>query len=226
MITLKNEVRSLRCRGMSLNEIVRVTGVPKSTLRGWIKDIVLTSGQLQKLNSHSTIALHEGRKSFQTRFTENRNKKVAELFDLGVRELGHITDRELFIAGVALYWAEGFKNRHEKRLGFCNSDPKMIKFYLYWLHGALGVDALRITARLSINSAHKDHEERILEYWRSVTGLPASSFTKTFYQNVVSVKQFDNRDTYNGVLRLHVKESLDILLKMRGWIEGLGSIQR
>ncbi len=222
----KDEVRKLRRAGMSLNHIEKTSNVPKSTIREWIKDISLNPEQTQVLLEGALIALQNGRKVAQENKRKKRSKKEEELHIQGVAEIGALNKRELFIAGIALYWAEGFKNRHEKRLGFCNSDPKMIKFYLYWLRSVLGVDALYITARLTINSAHKDREEKILEYWRNVTELPDSSFTKTFYQTVISVKQFENRDLYNGVLRLHVKESLDTLLKMRGWIEGLGSIQR
>ena len=47
-------------------------------------------------------------------------------------------------------------------------------------------------------------------------------FTKTFYQNTAWKKQY-NTDNYHGVLRIHVKDSLNCLLTMRGWIQGMKS---
>ncbi len=221
--TKKEEVRRLRRVGKSLNQIARMANVPKSTLREWIKDILLTDEQNHKLAKDALAALQKGRKLAQAKREMTRNMQKNELFSQGFIEIGTLSKRELFIAGVALYWAEGFKNKHEKRLGFCNSDPKMIQFYLYWLKEVFGVSHEGITARLTINAEHKDRENNILEYWQKITGLSSTSFTKTFFQHAVSKKQFENRESYNGVLRLHVKESLDHILKMRGWIEGMGS---
>lgn len=217
----KETVRKLRIQGYSLNQIVVQTGIPKSTFRGWIREIALTPQQEKLLNMKSFEALQAGRKSAQKKFTTTRLQREKALFEEGIQELGQLSERDLFIVGVALYWAEGFKNKHEKRLGFCNSDPKMISIYMKWLKKSLNVSRSMITARLTINSEHKEREDEILAFWRKATGLPASSFTKTFYQNVPLKKQYVNRNGYYGVLRLHVKESLGQLLKMRGWIEGL-----
>ena len=125
----REDVRSLRRRGLSLNQIVKKTGIPKSTLRGWIKDVPLTLEQQNILKIKSYSSLQEGRVNAQKKFKQIRFMKEKELFDKGKNEIGTLNNRELFIAGISLYWAEGFKNKHEKRLGFCNSDPKMIKFY-------------------------------------------------------------------------------------------------
>lgn len=216
-------VRSLRKKGQSLNQIVKTTQIPKSTIREWLKDLTLTSKQQLKLRLKVNKSLQAGRINAQKKFRQIRSIKEKELYEIGREEVGALTQRELFLAGIALYWAEGFKNKHEKRLGFCNSDPKMIKFYISWLEKALGVKKDVITARLTINSEHKDREKEIVKFWITTTGLAPSSFTKTFYQNSAWKKKYENRDEYYGVLRLHVKESLDYLLKMRGWIAGLSS---
>ncbi len=127
--------------------------------------------------------------------------------------------RELFIAGIALYWSEGFKSNHEHRLGFCNSDPNMIIFYLHWLEKSLGIKK-DIIARVTLNNSYKTKTREIEAYWSSITGIPVSQFTKPFYQKSQCKKQY-NTDNYYGVLRIHVKNSLEYLFKMKGWIEGL-----
>lgn len=218
--SIKEKVRELRATGLGLNQISDLSQVPKSTIRLWIKDIKLSSKQKNALNKRVFDALQKGRIKAQKLNSQRRIEKEGILLSKGRTEIGDLSKKELLIAGVALYWAEGFKNKHEKRLGFCNSDPQMILFYLKWLKNALGISGRNITARVSLNIAYKSKEPKIKKYWANVTGIPLSQFTSSFYQNSQWKKQYSD-DNYHGVLRIHVKESLNHLLKMRGWIEGI-----
>lgn len=217
---VKQTARRLRKKGHSLNEISSKTKVSKSTIRTWITDIQLKKSQKDLLKKRALKALQNGRYRAQTLKKEQRRKTEKILLSKGRRDIGSLTNRELFIAGVALYWAEGFKNKHEHRLGFCNADPDMINFYLEWLEHSLEIEKKHITARLTLNSSYKNKTQRIQEYWSQITGIPLDQFTKPFYQNTQWKKQYSD-DNYHGVLRVHVKESLDYLRKMKGWIEGL-----
>ncbi len=217
---IKEKVRQLRLNGLSLNQIRKATKIPNTTIRSWISDIILSEKQLDVLRKRTHKALQEGRIKAQAIARKNRMKKEETLMLEGKKEIGHLSSREFLIAGIALYWAEGFKNRHEHRLGFCNSDPEMINFYIKWLKDILKVDKKDIVARLALNESYKDRVEEIEKYWSSSAGIPIDQFTKTFYQSSKWKKQF-KIDNYHGVLRIHVKNSLDYLLKMRGWIEGL-----
>ncbi len=126
----------------------------------------------------------------------------------------------MLIAGIALYWGEGFKNKHEHRLGFCNSDPEMVRFYIKWLEKSLGVERNSLIIRLTLNESYKNRTEEMKNYWLKVTEISKSQFTKTFYQKTKWKRQY-NEDNYHGVLRIHVKDSLNLLLLMRGFIEGM-----
>ena len=219
---IKDEVRALRLQGFSLGQIQARTKISKSTIHTWIGDIVLSKDQQDLLKGATHTALQKGRIKAQSVQKKRKVSLERELFDKGKSDIGRLDERELFIAGVALYWAEGFKNKHEHRLGFCNSDPSMIKFYLRWLKEALGVSENDLVGRLALNESYKDKTGEIEQYWSEITGISLSNFTKTFYQHTQWKKQYDT-DTYHGVLRIHVKNSLKYLLKMRGWIEGLRS---
>jgi hypothetical protein len=67
-----------------------------------------------------------------------------------------------------------FKNKHEHRLGFCNSDPDMIKFYLYWLNNSLGIKKENLVARLTLNVSYQNQVKEIEQYW-----FPFESICKT-----------------------------------------------
>jgi len=217
---VRDAVRLLRVAGLSLGQIQKQTNVPKTTIQLWTRGIVQSEEQKELIRKNVLVGLQEGRIVAQSLQKQTRVAKEKSLFLKGVNEIGELTQRELHIAGVALYWAEGFKNRHEHRLGFCNSDPNMIKFYLRWLDSVLGVDKQDIVLRLALNFCYKDKTEDILLYWVRQLDISVSQFTKTFYQKSQWKKQYNN-DRYYGVLRVHVKNSLDYLLKMKGWISGL-----
>ena len=216
---IKNSVRQFRTKGLSLGQIWEKTGVPKTTIRSWIKDIKLSQKQLDELKSKTQKALQEGRirKQNQDKALKLNNEK--KLFHKGIVSVGSLNNRDFLIAGIALYWGEGFKNKHEHRLGFCNSDPGMIRFYIKWLEKSLGVKKDSIIVRLTLNESYKERTGEIENYWLKITGISKSQFTKTFYQKTKWKKQY-NEDNYHGVLRIHVKDSLNMLLLMKGFIEG------
>lgn len=216
----KYKVRELRRQGLSLGQIYKETKVPITTISSWVQDIILTKEQLQVLNKRTQEALQKGRIIAQRVRKDKRTKKEEILITKGRNDIGVLNKRELFISGISLYWAEGFKNKHERRLGFCNSDPFMIKFYIYWLVKCLGVERNEIVARLTLNQIYKNSIGEMQDYWSKTTGIHLNQFTKPFFQTSKWKKQY-NTENYHGVLRIHVKESLDYLLKMKGWIEGL-----
>src|SRR3989344_251880 len=180
---IKNEVRSLRTKGFSLNQIFEHTSIPNTTIRSWIKDIKLSNEQMNIFKERTQRKLQEGRIRKQAVQKELKLKNERRLLEEGTRETKSITRRELLIAGIALYWAEGFKNKHEHRLGFCNSDPEMIRFYLKWLKEILGVKNSDVVIRLTINQSYRDKTEDIENYWLKVTRMKKEQFTKAFYQN-------------------------------------------
>jgi hypothetical protein len=218
---LKDKVKLLRfADGLSLGQIQKVTHVPKSTISTWVAGTSLTAAQIEKIKLDALRLLQEGRIKSQKIQRENRDSKVKDLMSRGILEVGQLNNRDFMIAGIALYWAEGFKNKHERRLGFCNSDPSMIKFYLYWLENVLSVESKDLIARLTLNESYKEKTKSIEQYWSDLTGIPLNQFSKAFYQRTQWKKQY-NTENYHGVLRIHVKRSLDNFLKMKGWIEGL-----
>jgi hypothetical protein len=85
--------------------------------------------------------------------------------------VGELSDRELFFTGVALYWAEGAKDKPHRRtevLQFINSDPNVIRLFLHWLE-FLGVQRERLTLRVSIHeSADVESAEK---FWADIAGF-------------------------------------------------------
>jgi hypothetical protein len=108
-----------------------------------------------------------------------RDRRLAEIAVLdaaGREQVGQLSDEALFIAGIALYAAEGSKT--DGAVSFPNSDPRMIAFFLHWLRRFFEIDESRLRVRLylheglDLDAAH--------DYWSDLTGIPLTQFTKPY----------------------------------------------
>lgn len=168
--------------------------------------------------------LQAGRKKYQAQRTKDVVRLTDKLFQDGKRDVGKLTKRDLFMAGVALYWAEGFKHKDESGLGLGTSDPNMAKFYVSWLERCLGVSKIDLLFRVTANESHKDRIGKIERFWIKNLGVGKEQFAKPFYQKTTWKKIYPNRDEYFGVLRIRVRRSLNLLRKMRGWLAGMAEL--
>ena len=168
------------------------------------------------------VKLQEGRKRYQDERSKKLRKLIDDLYEVGMREIGSLNERERFIAGVALYWAEGFKHKDESRLGFATMDIKMARFYVRWIEECLGIDRKNLAFRVTVNRHFADRIEKMEKYWQKKLDVNQHQFTKPFYQRSKQKRDYRGRqDKYHGVIRIHVRKSKNSLRKMRGWMAGL-----
>jgi hypothetical protein len=219
-LSLKLKAIELRKNGYSINDIANRLKISSSTASLWCRNIVLTSSQKINLEKRTNRKLQKFFKMIEKQ-KQTRVKIKNQLQKTAGKEIGTLSKRDLFIAGVSLYWAEGFKHEAEKRIGFCNSDPAMMKFMILFLEKCLGVKKIEFSPRLTLNEAFKEKSEEIQRYWSKYLEIPEAQFTKPFYQKVKQVKIYDNPEDYHGVLRIHVRKSSKLLLMMRGYLQGL-----
>ena len=210
----------LRRRGKSIKKIAKLLDVSVSIVSQWCREIELTSEQKEKLKSRKANTRHLRKLAKQSHL--EKLSRIKLLSKAAKSEIKPLSNHELFLTGLALYWAEGFKSLKEGRLGFCNSDPDMIKFMIKWFKNALKINSADFIFRIEFNESHKDREEGIRDFWSKITKMPLSQFEKPFYKHSVWLREYPNRDTYFGVLRIRIRRSSELLNKTRGWINGLG----
>lgn len=210
--------RKFRSTGLGIKTIAKKLGVSTSSVSLWCRDIVLTPEQIQVLERRAHDPLYGRRLAYTQGLRDAKNKKIVLLLEEGKREIGSLTKRELFVAGVALYWAEGFKK--DNLVGFSNSSPEMVMMFMKWLR-LCGITKQKLKFRVGVNEAYRDKVEEIGRYWKNTLGVKTSQFQKPFFQKVRWKKSYDNPSTYYGVLRIRVAKSTDFLRKIHGWIEGL-----
>ncbi|MDP1707296.1 MAG: hypothetical protein Q8L30_01970 [bacterium] len=202
------KAKSLRHQGMSIKEIARKVSVSQSTASRWCADITLSSGQQSVLDNKRREA---GAKALAPWIRRNRKLKQSDIKmqnQLGRRDVGRTTNRDLFMLGLGLYWGEGYK-RGSQEWGFTNSDPEIICSVIKWLMECYGVQVERIIARLTINLRYKPETERLTNMWASETGIPHSQFGRPTFIHGYDSSKMEAR-TYRGTLRIKVRRGTSL----------------
>lgn len=217
---LRLEARKLRSRGVSVRKIAQTLGISKSTASGWARDIILTVEQVEALRQSAIRGAELGR--IKGAFVQKQRKThlIEEFKKSGIEYLSNLTPRELLIAGLALYWGEGSK-KSNRGIGFCNSDPRMIKFLLRWLNDCFGVGLDQLRCRVGINLMHEKRDEIVKLYWSRITDIPLGQFRKTSFKRVHNKKVYENFNQHYGTLTIEVAKSWNLYYKILGLIEGL-----
>lgn len=216
---LRLQARVLRKEGRSIKEIAKLLGVARSTSSVWCDDIFLTNKQRKLLAGKMGQAAYIGRlKGAET----NRLKKeivIKKYLEEGLNFFEDLTPRELLIAGLCLYWAEGSKGRG--KFSLTNSDPQMIAFYVKWLTVALAIPLGELHPRVFINAIHEPRLKIITQFWASIINIPVSQFANPVLLRDRPKKIYDNHETYYGVLALEVRRGSNYRYKVLGLIEGM-----
>ncbi|TSC90024.1 MAG: Uncharacterized protein G01um10145_455 [Microgenomates group bacterium Gr01-1014_5] len=211
----KQKAQELRKQGKSIGEIAQELGISTSTVSLWVRNITLTTEQKKRLENKVFTTLQKGRIIAQEVQKQLRDNLKREISAEAVLQLGKLSKRDLFIAGIILYWTEGFKK--DNRLGFANSDPQMVKLFLKWLY-TLGVPKNSIRLRVGINISHKKRVKVIEKYWSKQTNIPLSQFQKPFFQKFIWKKEFPDPNLYHGVIRVRAINQGRLFIKILKWI--------
>ena len=130
-----------------------------------------------------------------------------------------LTKRELKLIGVALYWAEGYKTELARDVEIVNSDPLMIKLMMRWFREICNISEDKFKIRIQIHDA--SNVEESIKFWSINTGVRSGQFTKSYIKiSPSSKRKIGNRHPY-GVCHIRIADT-DLLVKIKGWINGLG----
>ena len=211
---LRERARELRLAGRTYGEIVAELGVSKSSVSLWVRDLPKPDHSAR----HAQVMA-------EARWKPHRRERELirqQAHEAAAQELGRVTDRDLFVLGVGLYWSEGTKRkaRHPRdRVVFVNSDPSMISVYLAWL-SLLGVEKERLRFSVMIHeSADSSSAE---EYWASIVGAHPERFGKTTLKkhNPKTARHNVGAD-YQGCLVVRVRQGADLYRRIEGWWYGI-----
>ncbi|MEK7462132.1 MAG: hypothetical protein AAB618_00990 [Patescibacteria group bacterium] len=215
----RREAYELRKLGFSINNIAAQLGVSKSSVSVWCRDLILTKTQQQRLKQNSYEAGHKGRLIGAEMNRQKRLSSIKSYEEKARLEIGNLTNRDLTVLATALFWAEGAKTG--SRFVFINSDPDMILIVMKYLTKVLKIERSQINATIQINRIHEKRIEEIYYFWCSLLQIPRDQLGRPYYIDVVPKKEYENQNSYKGILRLRVNNGASLQYKLLGYISAL-----
>ncbi|MFF9146261.1 hypothetical protein ACF1BN_15515 [Streptomyces sp. NPDC014861] len=218
---LRERARELRLQGMTYDRIQVELGCSKSSISLWVRD--LPKPERRPPAEQARLA---NRKRWEHELAVRDERRRATKAD-AARTVGEMSERELLLAGVALYWAEGTKDEpYDRRetVNFVNSDPGVIQLYLAWLR-LLKVERGRLSYRVMIHATAD--VEAAEHYWADLVGVPVPALQKTTIKkhNPKTVRKNVGED-YRGCLVIRVAQGAELYRRIEGWWSGMVEAQR
>jgi hypothetical protein len=171
--TEQNHARDLRAQGWTIKEIEAELGVSRSSVSIWVRDVKVDPDVWAE---RVTTRRNHGWEKRKVSLARKAAERAQVYREQAAGLLGTMSDRDLLVAGVALYAGEGSKTRGE--VAFANSNPRMIALFLTFLRRFFVVEESRLRVHLYL------HEGLDLQaanrYWSDVTAIPREQFTKPY----------------------------------------------
>lgn len=164
---------SLRSMGKSYSQIKNELGVSKSSLSLWLRHLPLPKERIRELRDQNEQRIEK----FRNTMRQKREGRLKQVFSGEVHRLLPLTTRELWVAGLFLYWGEGGKTAPAV-VSLSNSNPEMVKFFISWLVRAAEIPKDKIIIRLQIYSDMSFEYESI--FWSEALDIPLSQFRKPY----------------------------------------------
>ncbi|NTU73101.1 hypothetical protein HGB07_02915 [Candidatus Roizmanbacteria bacterium] len=195
---LIQQAKLLRKEGYSLSEIAQSLHIAKSTASVWCRNMIL-SQQSKALIVHK---MDLGRqKSIEIKKLK-KDVLIKSIEGIAAEKLSKICfDCNTYsLMAALLYWGEGAKlNTHH--VTFINSDPLMIRTFLYVFRNAFSIKEEKFRIVLHLHEYHD--EEKMKAYWSEITNIPPLQFSKTYikphtgktkredYKGCISIRYYD-----------------------------------
>ncbi|MFG2882444.1 hypothetical protein ACGFYV_09000 [Streptomyces sp. NPDC048297] len=214
---LRDRARELRLQGRTYDQIQVELGRSKSSISLWVRDLPKPERRKRTREEASATAKRGWEARLRLRDEERRRTKQT-----AAAEVDRLTDRELFLIGVGLYWAEGSKSKpysRRERVTFVNSDPDMITVFLAWLKllrtdpGTLRF-AVQIHETANVTGAEK--------FWADHVGIETTELLKTtLKKHNPSTNRKNTAESYYGCLRVDVRDGAELYRRIEGWWYGI-----
>lgn len=189
----------LRLQGKSYSQIKKILSLSKSTLSLWLKDYPLTKAQIDLLRGKSPQRIERFRMTMQ-RKREQRHRRY---YKEEKNKLLPFSKRELFIAGLFLYWGEGSKSQRNS-ISFNNTDPMVVKFMLYWLIKGLGFSKKNIKVFVHLYDDMDIKKE--IEFWSDELRMNMSNFSRPYIKKSKRI-ELDHKGFGHGTCGIRINNT-------------------
>ena len=209
---------NLREQGLSYSEILEKVPVAKSTLSVWLGAIGLTTKQKQRLTEKKLSSMRRGSATRRRQRIERTTR-----IEASARKDFVLLKREpLFLLGLALYWAEGSKQKAwnvSQLVAFSNMDSRAHRLMLLWVHKYFHIHPLHLKYEIYLHESASVTSAR--SFWSQQLHIPKRTMRVYFKSNNPKSKRHNQHASYHGVLRFVVPKSTDMNRRIAAWIESV-----
>lgn len=171
----RSKAIDLRLKGYSYSQIKQELNLSKATLSAWLADYPLTPDRIKELRDWNPRRIE----NFSNTMRLKREQKYLAALGKVKVDIGELSQRDLFIGGFFLYWAEGGKTRASS-VALGNTDPSMLKVFIKWLE-LLGVSKSDLKIKLHL---YKDMDiEKEISFWQKELGVGRHQFKKSYIKD-------------------------------------------
>lgn len=215
----KGNVKRMILEGKSYKEITDSLGVPKSTISTWFGNTLKRPRTRSEMLNHLKII----RKLAVVKI-KNKWKRINQLEDelisrkITEETLSYPLNNPGFYKSMLamLYWAEGSKYKGVYGLGFVNTDPILMRFYLTLLRKCYVLDERRLKVRVHVHYYHSIKKVKV--FWSKLLNIPIDQFGKIYIKKRSKTKRF--RKNFMGICFINYydskirKELMEIVKKL------------
>lgn len=164
----QRRARQLRAAGTTIAAIAAEVGASKSSVSTWVRGVPFEPPpRRSRANPRA-----RGPNTLERRKAD----EIERLLEEGSARVGELSDRDLLVAGIALYAGEGSKRDGQVR--FSNTDPRMVRLFCLWLRTFFEIDQRRLRAAVYL---HQGLDlDAAIAFWSDVTSIPPTQFRKPY----------------------------------------------
>lgn len=199
-ITKYREAIRLRSLGKSYSQIKRDLYLSKSTLSRWLKNLPLSKEQINNLRGNSQQRIEK----FRNTMRKKREEKLKRYYLDQKDRLLPLTEKELFLSGLFLYWGEGNKATRST-VSINNTDPDVLKFTLYWYTKILKIQKKQIKVFVHLYNDMDITKE--LKFWSSTLNISLRNFDKPYIKKSKK-NNLDQKGFGHGTCGLRISDTV------------------
>lgn len=213
----KQKIQKLRKQGLSYREIEKITKTSKSTISKYCKNVKLTKSQTEHLIKNKTNSLSKARILGAKANKTKRQTQEKKMLKKGITQIGNLSNRDEFIAGIALYQGEGSKTGNA--VEFTNADPLTIRFMVNWICKFCQINKNQLRFNLWLHD--NLDESKAINFWCDLLKISQSQFGKTYLaKNKLDSHKIRKNIHQSGILKIRLYNSSKLRLLL-GWIKGI-----
>lgn len=216
MHKLRHQAEELRTQGYSYKLIEEKLGISRSTMSYWFKDKPFTP------NKEVLARMKNGPAKVGIQRHNSRVEEIKRQRERGIKEVGSLSKRDLWLLGIGIYVGEGAKSTEIIRVS--NADPVVIRLAVRWFQDACGLTQDNLTIRLHL---YPDNNEDVcMRYWQDITGLAHKNFRRSTIDTRKDKQKAKVRRLPYGTAHITVLSNGDpekgrrLFRRINGWMIG------